>query len=236
MPPLQRDAIIQGDAIMTPVAWDIETVPLPLSTLSDEQERRLDTELAYRRSRDETLSEEGASRLVRSTHPFLGWICCIAIAFFDGDGRVQTKSRVAGSPGEERGLLDGFWTNVASYPAPVQWVTFNGKRFDVPFTQARSVLHGLAPTRTDITDTYPYNHRPHADLMTVWPSLHYRLDELCDHLGITSPKNALSGAGVADAVEDGRLDEVATYCEADAKATLACWHAARALIHGKRAA
>jgi hypothetical protein len=221
---------------MTPIAWDIETVPFPLSALSSEQRSRYRAELKYRMGRDEELSEDDASRLVRSLHPFLGWICCIAVAFFDGDGHILTKSRVAATPEDEYDLLQAFWTNVASYPSRAQWVTFNGKRFDVPFTQARSIMHGLAPSRTDITDTYPFNHRPHADLLTVWPSLHYRLEELCAHLGVTPSKSDMSGAGVADAVAAGRIDEVATYCEADARATLECWQAAQALIHGSRAA
>ena len=221
---------------MTPVAWDIETVPYNLSTLSPQQHRRYEAELAYRMSRDETQNEDDVSRLVRSTHPFLGWICCIAVAFFGGDGRIQTKSRAATGPDEEHRLLQDFWTNIAAYPSGVQWVTFNGKRFDVPFVQARSLVHSLTPTRTDISDTYPYNHRPHADLMTVWPSLHYRLDELCHHLGVSSPKGEMSGSGVAESIAAGRVEEVAMYCEADAKATLQCWQAARMLIHGRKAA
>lgn len=215
---------------MVVAAWDIETCPTPLSIFTEAQRSRYETELRYKKSRDSELDEEEACRLVRSTHPFLGWICCISVAFFDPGGNIKTKSWTAETPKREKALLQSFWESVADYPKKTRWVTFNGKRFDIPFVLARSTRHSLAPTRSDLTDTYPYNHSPHADLMKLWPSLHYRLAELCAHLGVASPKAELSGAGVADAVAAGRIDQVARYCEGDVRATLACWQAARPLL------
>ena len=193
---------------MTAVAWDIETCPVPLDALSRAQQARYDNELAYKLSRESVMDRQTASRLVRSIHPFLGWICCISAVSgtldssasgsgASGRGHNEPVSWTASSPGEEAGLLEAFWSAVADFPPGTTWVTFNGKRFDVPYVEARSVAHGLTPSRADLRDTYPYNTRPHADLACLWPQ-HYSLDGLCDLLGVPSPKGGRTKAGSAD--------------------------------------
>ena len=188
---------------MTAVAWDIETCPVPLDALSRAQQARYDNELAYKLSRESVMDRQTASRLVRSIHPFLGWICCISAVSgtldsgASGRGHNEPVSWTASSPDEEAGLLEAFWSAVADFPPGTTWVTFNGKRFDVPYVEARSVAHGLTPTRADLRDTYPYNMRPHADLACLWPQ-HYSLDGLCDLLGVPSAKGGWTKAGSAD--------------------------------------
>jgi len=204
------------------VAWDIETCPLPLEALSPAQRCRHEKEVARLVSREPALDAAEASRKARGLHPFLGWICCISAvaSTLDGEARAP-RSWSCAAPNGEADLLDRFWVDVARFPRSTVWVTFNGKRFDVPFLLARTLRHGLAPTQDGLLDRYPYRHRPHADLAWVWPR-QCSLDDLCDLLGVDSPKGALCGAGVAAAVEAGRLAEVVRYCEGDAVATLAC--------------
>jgi hypothetical protein len=174
---------------MPAVAWDIETCPFSLSALSQSHQARYDNELAFKLDRKPEMNHDAASRLVRSVHPFLGWICCISAV----SGRLQGGapntpiSWTARSPDEEADLLDTFWEAVAGFPQGTLWITFNGKRFDVPFVEARSAAHGISPTRSDLRDTYPYSMRPHADLVHLWPQ-HYSLDGLCALLGVPSPK------------------------------------------------
>jgi hypothetical protein len=178
---------------MPAVAWDIETCPFPLDNLSRSQQARYDNELAHKLSRKPEMDHDAASRLVRSVHPFLGWICCISAvsgtleASLDDSRRNDPISWTARSPGEEADLLDAFWEAVAGFPQGTLWITFNGKRFDVPFVEARSAARGISPTRSDLRDTYPYSMRPHADLAHLWPQ-HYSLDGLCALLGVPSPK------------------------------------------------
>lgn len=207
---------------MTIVAWDIETCPQPLAALTPPQAARYEKELAHRLERRPGSDEDEVSRLVRSVHPFLGWICCIsAVSGAPDDGPNTPVSWTAVTPDEEAELLRRFWEAVAGFPRRTLWVTFNGKRFDVPFVEARSAVHGLAPSRSDLIDTYPYRHRPHADLARIWP-LHYSLDGLCGLLGVPSPKDAFDGSQVAGYVADGRIDAVAAYGERDVVATYAC--------------
>ena len=166
--------------------------------------------------------EEEAPRLVRSVSPFLGWICCISAVSGTLDGQPRTpRSWSCDEPGGERELLDRFWRDVAGFPRTTLWVTFNGKRFDVPFLLARTLHHHLRPTQSRPLDTYPYRHRPHADLACVWPR-QCSLDDLCDLLDVPSPKGELCGKEVAGAVSSGRIGEVVTYCERDTVATLRC--------------
>jgi hypothetical protein len=204
------------------VAWDIETCPLPIYDLSPAQQHRLEKEMAYLASREPALSAEEASRKVRGLHPFLGWICCISAVAgtLDGEARAP-RSWSCAEPSGEGELLRHFWSDVARFPPSTVWVTFNGKRFDAPFLLARTLHHHLRPTQSHLLDTYPYRHRPHADLACVWPRM-CGLEDLCDLLGVLSPKGELRGDGVVGAVEAGRIAEVVRYCEGDVVATLAC--------------
>jgi 3'-5' exonuclease len=174
---------------------------------------------------DPSVTEEEASRKARSLSPFLGWICCIAAVSgtLSGGHRVP-RSWSCSEPDGEADILRRFWSDVAAVPASVVWVTFNGKRFDVPFLLARSLHYGIAPTQRRLLDRYPYRHRPHADLAWVWPR-QCTLDGLCDHLGVASSKSTMTGADIAGAVGEGRIVEVARYCESDTIATLVCLQA-----------
>lgn len=214
---------------MTYVAWDIETCPIPSGALSDALKERRESEIQNLRDRSPGESEEALSRRACSFHPHLGWICCISAVRGDPETVGTPKSWTASFPGKESDLLDRFWADVHAIGRhhdrnreKLQWVTFNGKRFDVPFLTARTVANGLAPTREDITNTYPYDHEPHADLMGLWPRSSYSLEGLCGFLGVETPKDEVDGSMVAELTREGRLEAVADYCEGDAIATLRC--------------
>ena len=214
---------------MTYVAWDIETCPLPSDMLPDAQKERLGSEVERLRQRSPEESDEALHRQAGSFHPHLGWICCIS-AVRGGPNKIEDpKSWTADSPEEEEALLDQFWADIHAIGRhhdrnreDLRWITFNGKDFDVPFLTARTVANGLAPTRKDIIHTYPYDHDPHADLMGIWPGSDYSLEGLCSFLGVEPPKDEVDGSMVAELTRDGRIGEVAQYCEGDAIATLRC--------------
>jgi hypothetical protein len=213
------------------VAWDIETCPQPLDGLSEAQQTRYNMELAYKLDRNPDMEKEDASRLVRSVHPFLGWICCIsAVNGTVEAGPNEPVSWTAATMGDEAHLLTTFWKAVARFPRNTLWVTFNGKKFDVPYIEARSAAHGIRPSRSDIRNTYPYSHRPHADLAWLWPQ-YYSLEGICGLLGVPSPKQeGTDGSQVARLVKDGKIDAVAAYARRDALATWACSHNALPLV------
>jgi hypothetical protein len=214
---------------MAYVAWDIETCPLASETLPSAQQERLGSEVERLREQSPGEDEEALHRQAGSFHPHLGWICCISAVRGGPDGMEEPKSWTAASPAGEEDLLDQFWADIHAIGRhhdqsgkDLQWVTFNGKDFDVPFLTSRTVANGLMPTREDITHTYPYGHEPHADLMGLWPNSNYSLEGLCSFLDVDPPKDDVDGSMVAELTRDGQIQEVAEYCEGDAVATLRC--------------
>lgn len=136
-------------------------------------------------------------------------------------GPNTPASWAANSPDAEAYLLRAFWKAVSGFKKGTVWITFNGKRFDVPFMEPRSTLHGLRPTRRDLLNTYPYKHQPHADLAWLWPQ-HYSLSGLCGLLDVPSPKSDVDGSQVAGLVPDGQMAAISTYAKRDAMATWMC--------------
>lgn len=213
----------------TIVVWDIETCPVAFDAFTEAQQHRYDWELRIRSGNRPDEPRPEASRRVRSFHPFLGWICCIsAVSGTIEGGPNEPRTWTAATPDTESLLLERFWEAVTGFRS-VRWVTFNGKAFDVPFLTARSIHHNIAPTRTDIIDTYPYRHAPHADLSRLWPQV-YGLDDLCAHVGVPSPKQEMTGGDVASAVDEGRMDDIATYGRNEVLATFRCLQASWPLI------
>ena len=213
----------RGDTNELVVAWDIETCPQPLDTLSPCQRRRHALLLDGERRRHPEAPPEEACRRVRSLHPMLGWICCVSDARLgSGDVPAAPKSYTAAAPAEESVLLRAFWADLARLPRRVRFVTFNGKHFDADWLRVRTAAHDLMPTRLDVLDSYPYRHRPHADLARAFGCV-CSLDDLADLLGVNSAPEAVSAETVADAVAAGRLPDVVRYCEADVRTTLACY-------------
>ncbi len=213
------DSVAQDRCI---VAWDIETAPVPDHNLTSGHQERIEKETQFLLNRPTAPNGEDAERLAQSTHSLTGWICCVsAVAGSLGGGRRTPVSFTATTPEEEPAMLQRFWEKISGFDCKPLWVTFNGKKFDVPFLLARSAHHGIEPTRSDLVDTYPYSFEPHADLYGAFQPCKYSLHDLCLLLGVEPPKTDFDGSQVAQAVEEGRIEEVAQYCEGDAAAT---WH------------
>lgn len=206
------------------IAWDIETCPLPLDSFTEAQQYRYEQQLAAGNVSDAEAEDE-ISRKARSLHPMLGWICCLSVAAtYDPGQSRRVRSYTASTPADERSLLESFWNDAARIgKRNVTWITFNGKRFDAEFLLTRTLRHGLLPLRSDLLDQYPYSHTPHCDLLTVWRRAAMRLEDVCELLGVESPKRDLNGGAVFAAIEAGDIEAVTHYCEADVKATLACY-------------
>ena len=210
------------------IVWDIETCPLDRTTFTDRQHRRHELLVNAELEKHPGTSYDEASRKVCSLHPMLGFICCISVAVFDeAEGLESIDSYLAGNVEEERQLLIDFCDAVSPYRGFDTWVTFNGKRFDLDWLLHRCLRHGVtAPANQRMMNRNPYQNREHADLACVLKSP-AGLADLCDHLGLRTPKLEMDGSGVAQAIAEGRLDDVARYCEADVRATFDCYLAIR---------
>jgi hypothetical protein len=224
---------------MSRFAFDIETCPLPIETFSERQMRRYRKELDRLTERDPDRDPDDASRFVRSLHPWLGWVCCVSVASparepsrdshlpvtrFDP---YATRSWTAATPDAEEDLLARFWADLQNDDGlrRALVVSFNGKQFDSPFLKARSLRHAiqLPPIAGRLLSTHRWRGEPHFDLMHAFHPQRVALADACDLLGVESPKGEIDGSQVASAVEAGRIDDVARYCEGDTRATLECY-------------
>ena len=244
------------------VGLDIETVPLPVDTFTEGQMRRYKLAVARKHERikgtpDEGMTDEEISNLIRATHPMLGWVCCISVVRADLDGNRQPgRSYACASVEEEGTMLGEFWEaieilersaadeyaeqirgkRIYNDPGPVQWVTLNGKDFDIPFLLARSAKYRIDLPSSGLRSTYAFSHDPHCDLkMLFGKGVYFRLADLCDHLGIKHSKDDMDGSMVADFIEKGKLEEVIAYCQSDVERTLDCYFAARGVIPARGA-
>ena len=209
----------------TYVAWDIETCPRPSEELSAAHRERHRKESSRRAENADDPTDDDRSKAA-SLHPMLGWICCISAVAGDlENGHREPHSWTASSQEEEASLLRSFWRDIQAMQENtrhLRWVTFFGKQFDAPFVSARSIRQRIRPTSPALLDTHKYRNEPHMDLANVWQAPWYSLADLCDHLGVDSPKGSFDGSDVAPAVRDGRIGEVMSYCERDVVATFKC--------------
>lgn len=130
-------------------------------------------------------------------------------------------------PVSEQDLLRAFWV-LAGHAEVV--VTYNGRGFDVPFLQGRSLIHGI-DARVDLLSNR-FSLRPHLDLyyalgQTRGPS---SLDVVCWALGLTSPKEDMDGSMVATTYEKGDIGSIALYNAGDVRATTGVYQRVRDTI------
>lgn len=125
----------------------------------------------------------------------------------------------------EKEMLEAFWKAAETYD---QFVSFNGRGFDVPFLNIRSAIHKIHPSKDLLSNRYVNSQKfgaKHFDLQdlftfygAMWrrPSLHIA----CRAFGITSPKqDGIDGDGVAQLFKERRFLDIARYNVRDIVAT-----------------
>lgn len=151
----------------------------------------------------------------------------------DTDGQPSWESLEGNASiyqGSEKQILEEFWDFVAGRAGQI--ITYNGRRFDGPFLMLRSVILDVLPTRNLLP--YRYSFEEHCDLAEV-VSFHgarrlETLDFWCQQMGLESPKVSLEGSMIGEYYEEGKIDQIASYCLEDAKATAALYRKLRPII------
>lgn len=99
--------------------------------------------------------------------------------------------------------------------------------WDLKFLYQRAVIHGLVP---EYIRVLPISPSPWAgqvfDTSYAWTwdkNRGIKLGELCNILGVPSPKDGLDGSQVFDAFQEGGLHEIIKYAEQDVVATRAVY-------------
>jgi predicted PolB exonuclease-like 3'-5' exonuclease len=147
--------------------------------------------------------------------PTTGRIVCIGV--IDSETSFErTFSQV-----DEKKLLESFWKWLEG-ARPALFVSFNGRRFDVPYLHIRSAIHGIEPAFA-----IPLGSAHHFDVREALEGDDRRrrgsLDYFCAVFGVPSPKAEMDGSLVAQAYAEGRIEDIERYCLADCRATLALY-------------
>jgi len=125
----------------------------------------------------------------------------------------------------EKEMLEKFWQGAINY---TEFVSFNGRGFDVPFLMIRSAIHGIKPTKDLMSNRYLSSQKfnaLHIDLMdqlTFYGAVQRRpkLHMVCRAFGIKSPKDdGVDGDEVNPLFKAREYLKIAKYNAADLRAT-----------------
>ncbi len=128
-------------------------------------------------------------------------------------------------PRTEAEMLQAFWTGARHYH---EFISFNGRAFDVPFMQIRSAVHRIRPTADLLSNRYlssQAREHKHIDLMdqlSFYGAVRRKnsLHLYCQAFGISSPKaNGISGEEVGRFFKERRYQDIAEYNSWDLIAT-----------------
>jgi predicted PolB exonuclease-like 3'-5' exonuclease len=210
------------------IVLDIETIGQPADEIPEraleylfqglERDSPDPAELEMRR-------EELLSRL--GLDPTTGRIVCIGVI------DSETSFERTFSHEDEKELLSSFWQWLES-ARPSLFVTFSGRRFDVPYLNIRSAIHGIEPAFV-----IPLDRSAHFDVREAFEGDDRRrrgnLDYFCAVFGLPSPKLEMDGSRVAQAYAEGRIEDIERYCLGDCRATLALFRRLRPFYGSGRA-
>lgn len=106
---------------------------------------------------------------------------------------------------------------------------FNIKGYDIPFLCRKFIKHKMQipVSLTRIVTSKPWEAESFLfDLMTFWSfgefGLRSTFGMMCDSLGVSTPKEIMSGDKVSDAYWRQELNDIVRYCEADVLAVIQC--------------
>lgn len=224
------------------LVFDIETIGEDFDTLDETTQ-----EVLTRWIKKESESEDEYAKALADLKgglgfsPLTGQIVAIgvydveknkgAVYFQAPDGSAEDsedgdiKFRVLG----EKEMLAQFWNLVEKYD---EFISFNGRGFDVPFLMVRSAINGIRPTKNLMANRYlssqPRNAK-HIDLLdqlTFYGSVRRKgnLHLWSRAFGIKSPKEeGITGDDVGALFKEKRFFDIAKYNVGDLRATKALY-------------
>ena len=223
---------------MSKLIFDIETVGENFDEL-DETTQEVLTRWIKKESANETEYKEALKDLKQGLgfSPLTGEIVAIGVLDYEKDkGAVyfqapETKLKeteengIKYKPMTEKEMLQSFWDGAKNYQ---EFVSFNGRGFDVPFLMVRSAIHNIRPSKDLMHGRYLYqqlNDSKHIDLLdqlTFYGSVRKKggLHLWARAFGIESPKaKGVTGDDVGKLFKEKKFLEIAKYNVGDLIAT-----------------
>lgn len=223
---------------MPKLIFDIETVGENFDELDTATQDTL-TRWIKREASNEGEYEEALKDLKEELgfSPLTGEIVAIGVldcekdkgaVYFQAPGKKLAETEEDGikfKPMTEKEMLQNFWSGAANYQ---EFVSFNGRAFDVPFLMIRSAIHGIRPTKDLMSNRYLNSQKydaKHVDLLdqlSFYGALRRKgsLHLWSRAFGIPSPKaNGITGDEVAGLFKEKKFLDIAKYNVGDLRAT-----------------
>jgi predicted PolB exonuclease-like 3'-5' exonuclease len=204
------------NAVPHVIVWDIETVPdLAGYAAAKGHDGKTDGEIRAE------LGEKFPKHIYHSI------ICIGALIAHWADDHWAVDALGAPHVGErsERDLIAAFVDKIAQLKP--QLVTFNGSSFDLPVVRYRAMVHKVSAAGLSAR---PYFHRYTDDaidlcdvLSSFAPGAKAGLHELCHVMRLPGKPDTINGADVDRYFREGRIREIADYCESDVVNTYRVW-------------
>jgi predicted PolB exonuclease-like 3'-5' exonuclease len=160
-------------------------------------------------------------------HIFHSIICIGALIAHQEDGGWKVGALGAPHVGDrpEKELITAFVERIAELTP--QLITFNGSSFDLPVLRYRAMAHGVAAPGLAARPYFNRYTDDAVDLCDVLSSFTTQakasLHEVCAVMGLPGKPDGMSGAEVERYYREGRIREIAEYCETDVVNTYRLW-------------
>ena len=190
------------------IIWDLETAP--------------DLAAFKRMHGTPDITDEEAEALIGDRFaklPLHKIVCIGALIAERGEWGWSVTALGAPHIGErpERDIIAAFVARLEELRP--QLVAFNGHGFDLPVLRYRAMIHALAAPGLNCRSYFNRYSEDCLDLCDALASFDARskigLDALCRVLGLAGKPDGIDGSQVGEFVKQGRIQEVADYCETD---------------------
>jgi hypothetical protein len=198
------------------IAWDIETVPdLKGFAAANGLDGKTDEEIRA------AMGDKFPKHIYHS-------IICIGalVAHQENDGwRVDVLGAPSVATRSEKELIASFVDRIAELKP--QLVTFNGSSFDLPVLRYRAMVNGVSAPGLASRAYFNRYSEDAVDLCDVLASFSSQgkatLHELSRVMGLPGKPSGIHGGEVEKYYREGKIREIADYCESDVVNTYRVW-------------
>jgi hypothetical protein len=201
---------------MNVIVWDLETVP-------DLRGFAAANGLAEK-TEDQVLDALGDKF---PKHIYHSIVCIGALVARREQGAWVVEALGAPHIGErsEKQLISTFADKIAE--CSPQLVTFNGNSFDLPVLRYRAMINGVSAPGLSARPYFARYTEDALDLCDVLssysPQGKVSLHELCKVMGLPGKPDSIDGGEVHRYFREGKIKEIADYCETDIVNTYRVW-------------